>query len=354
MRNKNIKWVTGAFMSALVLLQTGCVDSFIPETKEAFDRDVNFTRTLFDPVMGHTTLYNDIFNAAYSTLPLTFEIQNMRCADGSPAPELSEYYPVKVWSKPYLGTEKNIEEINAKRTTEYRRLFDIRKHSGEMIMWGEANSSILRCQPDSGYIFDVIASNSGGFKLTQRMRLMPKREVDFEPTIYDPETGLAVAEYVTPTDIRMSTEAIGRYIDKSEVHIYFRENKDNKEPGSTLKLSFYGPDWNPINPKAFNETNWEQLFQAGFLRKDGGVTDTFVLYDMAYPLPLFRDATKYTDKNGEKAHIELKASYFYSSMSSSYRRTTYLNFDFAIYKEAHWELLFHFSSGRPQLGEIKD
>ena len=48
--------------------------------------------------------------------------------DGSPAPELEEYYPVRVWKKPYLGTEKSIEEINAKRGTEYRRLFDVRKN----------------------------------------------------------------------------------------------------------------------------------------------------------------------------------------------------------------------------------
>lgn len=70
---------------------------------------------------------------------------------------------------------------------EYRRLFDVIKHSGEIVMWGEANSGILRCQPDSGYIFNMEIANSGGFKTIKRMRLMPKREVDFEPSIYDSE-----------------------------------------------------------------------------------------------------------------------------------------------------------------------
>lgn len=352
MKNKRKSLIAKIFPFVLFWAGTSCVDKFIPETKEAFDRDVNFTKTFFDPVMGRTTLYNGYFEPAYSTLPLTFEIENIRCADGTPAPELEEFYPVKVWSKPYLGTETSIEEINAKRTIEYRRLFDIRKHSGEMVIWSEANSSILRCQPDSGYVFDVVVSNSGGYKYARNMRLMPKREVDFEPSIYDSETGLAIAEYVNPSEVYMTNEG-GWYIAPSEVHIYFRENKDNTDPGSSLKLSFYGPDWKPINPKAFNETHWDELFQAGFL-KENGVTDEYVLYDMAYPLPLFKDATKYTDKNGEKAHISLVASYLRPLLGSSYRRTVYMNFDFAIYKEAHWEILFHFAAQKPLLGEIKD
>lgn len=68
-------------------------------------------------------------------------------------------------------------------------------------MWGEANSGILRCQPDSGYVFNMNITNSGGYKVVKRMRLMPKREVDFEPSIYDSQTGLAIAEYVSPGNI---------------------------------------------------------------------------------------------------------------------------------------------------------
>lgn len=361
MKNNKILWIGG--MVALLGLQTACVDKYLPETLDAMDRDVNFTTTLYTPVMGRTTMYTNIFNSGNSTLPLTFEIQNMRHSDGTPAPELEAFYPVKVWQKPYLGTETTIDEINAKRKIEYRRLFDIRKHSGEMIMWAEANSSVVRCQPDSGYVFDVMVSNSGGYKYTKSMRLMPKREVDFEPTIYDSETGLAVAEYVTPTKGIMRTERKSQFsngvsyplIDLDGIHIYFREDKNNKEEGSTLKLSFYNPDWTPINPKAFNETNWEKLFQAGFLRKEGGLTDEYVLYDMAYPLPLFNEVNAYTDSNGEKAHISLVSSFVRKSSytGTSYRYRNYFDFDFAIYKEAHWELLFHFSEDKPKLGEIQ-
>lgn len=340
---------------SLVLTNISCVGNYLPDEKDAFDRDVNFTRTVFDPVMGHTVFYTNIFSSGNSTLPLTFEITDMQHSDGTPAPELLEYYPVRVWKKPYLGTEKSIEEINTKRGTEYRRLFDVRKHSGELVLWSEANSSILRCLPDSGYVFNMNISNSGGYKVMKRMRLMPRREVDFEPTIYDSETGLAIAEYVTPETSRMyysSSSGSSSYyyvIDPQDIHVYFRENKDKQDASTSLSISFYDPSWNVIDPRRFNETNWNDLFQAGFLKGKVGTTE--VVYDMAYPLPLFTDKTKYTDDKGEKARVKFALSYL-----SKYgtRRYSYFNFDFAIYKEAHWEMLIHFAKGMPQLGDIKD
>ena len=234
----------GASSVLLLVAGTSCMDNFLPEEKDAFDRDVNFTTTLFTPTMGHTTFYTGIFNSAQSTLPLTCEITDMMHYDGTPAPELEEYYPVRVWKKPYLGTEQSIDEINAKRGTEYRRLFDVRKNSGEIVMWSEANSSILRCQPDSGYVFNMKISNSGGFKIQKKMRLMPFREVDFEPSIYDPETGLAIAEYVSAESSSMRYEDSGdsfgsvKLVEPRDIHIYFRENKDKKDPSTSLSVSF--------------------------------------------------------------------------------------------------------------------
>lgn len=86
----------GASSVLLLVAGTSCMDNFLPEEKDAFDRDVNFTTTLFTPTMGHTTFYTGIFNSAQSTLPLTCEITDMMHYDGTPAPELEEYYPVRV------------------------------------------------------------------------------------------------------------------------------------------------------------------------------------------------------------------------------------------------------------------
>jgi hypothetical protein len=349
MRNKTVRDAVG-MCALLTVIGSGCVDIFLPESKDAFDRDVNFTQTVFEPVMGHTTFYTGIFNSANSTLPLTFEIIDLMHADGTPVPELTEYYPVRVWKTPYLGTEKSIDEINAKRGTEYRRLFDVRKHTGEFIMWSEANSSVLSCQPDSGYIFNVKVSNSGGYKITKRMRLRPKREVDFEPSIYDSNTGLAIAEYVTPDLISMrykTNELFSNMINREDVHIYFRENKDETSPSTTLTIFFYDQEWNVIHPEKFNETNFETLFRAGFLRE---ITPNHVKYDMAYPLPLFQEANAWTNASGNRAHVRFASS----SIIRGVRRAAYMELDFAIYKEAHWEMLIHFAGGMPLLGDTND
>ncbi|MDR1716086.1 MAG: DUF5007 domain-containing protein [Prevotella sp.] len=345
MKNKR-KSVIASFLAVIVMINMSCVDNFLPESKTAFDRDVAFTQTLFEPVMGHTTFYTGIFNSANASLPLTFEITDIKHTDGTPATELMEYYPVKVWRTPYLGNEKSLEEINAKRSIEYRRLFDVRKHTGEFIMWSEANSSILRCQPDSGYTFIVNVSNSGGYKTFKQMRLMPKREVDFEPTIYDSNTGLPITEYVNPDNILMQYESTNRMIDKEDVHIYFKENKDDESPNSSLTISFYDQEWKPIDPRKFNETSFDKLFQAGFLKE---ITSEQVKYDMAYPLPLFKETTSYTNTAGDKAHVRFSASYL---SRYNIRRTVYLELDLAIYKEAHWKILVHFANGFPMLGAI--
>ena len=80
-------------LCAMLLVNAGCVDKYLPDEKDAFDRNVAYTRTTFDPVMGHIVFYTDICNVANSTLPLTFEITDMMHNDGSPAPEWKSSIP---------------------------------------------------------------------------------------------------------------------------------------------------------------------------------------------------------------------------------------------------------------------
>jgi pyruvate dehydrogenase E1 component len=98
---------------------------------------------------------------------------------------------------------------------------------------------------------------------------MPKREVDFEPSIYDSQTGLAIAEYVSPETSRMRYEqnssSFSYTIEPEDIHVYFRENKDKQDGATSLSISFYDPSWNVIDPRRFNETNWGGLFQAGLI-----------------------------------------------------------------------------------------
>jgi hypothetical protein len=60
---------------------------------------------------------------------------------------------------------------------------------------------MIKAQPDSGYVFDVEMSNSGGRKYFQNMRLMPLRERPYEPSNLDPVTGQGTSISVNPSGI---------------------------------------------------------------------------------------------------------------------------------------------------------
>src|SRR5690606_21920369 len=146
----------------LLLSITSCVDKFLPSDLDSLGNDSRYTQLEYSPVLGRNTLLDNNFNPGNASQPLTFKIITMRRSDGDPAPELTENFRVQVWNRRYLGTEKSLEEIEAKRGSEYRPLFDIRKHNGAFEMWAHAKSAFVKTSPDLGYIFDVELTNSGG------------------------------------------------------------------------------------------------------------------------------------------------------------------------------------------------
>lgn len=54
------------------MLQQSCVDKFVPESLDAFDKDAGFTTTLYRPVLGRNNLISENFSPGNSTQPLTF------------------------------------------------------------------------------------------------------------------------------------------------------------------------------------------------------------------------------------------------------------------------------------------
>lgn len=339
-----------------VLLTDSCMDDFLPETLDAYDVNAGFSQTVYRPQLGRTTLFTSNFSPGSSTLPFTFEISNITRVDGSPAPELTEFYPVTVWNTPYFGDEKSLAEIEAKRTVEYRQLFQVRKHTGEFILWSPANSSFVQCAPMEGYVFDVLSQNSGGYKYTTKMSLVPTREVEFEPSNVNLETGLTISEYVNPTavgtvrfanseDRRGSGERFSVYMTTEDIQVYFRKRDDNTDPEKTLTFRFYGPDYKVINPENFNLTRWASLVHGFDMEK----TIEYVRYKVAYPVPLVQTATDYTNATGDRARISLNWDY----MTANNRRySSSISLDFAIYVEGHWEIIFVFAGGYPMFNSI--
>lgn len=331
----------------LLLQTTSCVNDLLPEVQEAFDRETNYTQQLYRPVLGKTTLFSDNFQSGNSTLPFTFEITRIVKADGSPAPELTDIFPVKVWTEPYLGDEKSIEEIEAKRSIEYRPLFEVKKHSGEFVMWANAMSSFVNCSPAKGYLFDVKVENKGGYKYFNNLQLIPFRESDFEPAIYDQETGLLIdKDYITPTVARSILLESGRYASANQIHVYLHENQENTDETKSLTFRFYNSDYTPIPPQKFKLTKWDELIH-GFNMEMG---PDYVKYDILYPIPLIQVPTKYTNEQGDMVRLR----FGYDRITSSgYRQNSLLELEFAIYKEAHWEVIVVFASGAPEFRDYE-
>lgn len=329
-----IPFLLGAWMI------TSC-NSLIPEDLDALGEDVNYITTEFAPTLGRNTNFEGaIIVGNTSSLPLDFKILNVRTVDGDPATELTDKFPIKVWKKAYTGEETSLAEIEAKREIQYRSILEVEKNSGNILMWNFGKSDWIRTQPDSCYLFDMEISNSGGRKYARRMRLKPLKERPYEPSQYDPVTGLSPNAALSPSRIQ------SLYGEKTDAFLFniqtfvFKDTK-NTSPGGSLTISVLDSMNNPIDVQRFKDTKWEEMLH-GFdpVFKDGKVT-----YQIAYPIPLINYPTKYTTPDGSMAHIDLQ---FNRIGFGGFLDQARLGFDFAIYEEGHWEIQFRFRGESPK------
>lgn len=316
-----------------------CQKSFLPSDFDAFSRDVEFSQRLYSPILGRTTVFSDNFKDDFSTKPLKFRISDIRTYDGDPAPELLKPFPVQVWTGRYTGKEKSIAEIEAKRTWEDHPLFEIREHSGEFIMWATATSSIVKAMPDSGYVFDVEVSNSGGKKYFNEMLLQPFRERKYEPNNANSITGNASSEDLRPTSVtNIIGEETGLSLSGGDISITF--NQISRAENS-LRFKFLDPQNQPINPEKFNLTNWENLIHGFDMKKE----NEHVKYQVAYPIPLVSIPTSYTNVQGNQAAISFK--YFRIGFGGM-REESKIDFNFQIFEAGEWEMIIQFTKESPK------
>ena len=131
-------------------------------------------------------------------------------------------------------------------------------------------------------------------------------------------------------------------MNEEDIKVYFREDLENtSKDNNTLTFRFMTKDYEPISPQKFSRTDWTNLVH-GF---DMEMTDDYVRYKVAYPIPLYELPTRYTNKDGDKAHVVFS---YDRLMRGTYRVRASMAFDFAIYKEGHWEIIFVFSEGNPE------
>ncbi|RBQ03044.1 DUF5007 domain-containing protein [Pedobacter miscanthi] len=342
MKTKKYFLSVAVMLSAMMLILISCKKN-LPDNRLSIANDSQYTQFIYQPTLGRNTLFTNNFTYGNSSRPLDFKIVNMRTFGGEPAPELTKLYPVKVWKTAYDGTEKSLAEIEAKRVIENHPLFEVRPHSGEFLMWAEANSNMIKAQPDSGYVFDVEMSNTGGRKYFQNMRLTPLRERPYEPSPLDPVTGQGTATSISPSGLFITGVRTNQFLSSSDVRVVF-----NKLPkglpgysGHSISFKFVDTLAQPIDPNKFALTDWGNLVHGFNMIKDA----TKVKFDVAYPVPLTAYPTKYTTTDGGAARVVFR---FDRQAFGAALLHCYLALNFKIYEEGDWEIIFQFKNDRPK------
>lgn len=325
----------------IVMIAISC-KKYLPQDRDTVGADSQFTKTVYEPVLGRTTLFSENFYQGSTSYPADFRIVNLKKRNGENADELTQNFPVLVWKKDYTGEEQSIAEIEAKRETQNRPLLEMYPHSGQIVMWGASRSSFIRTQPDSGYVFDIEVSNSGGRRFYRNMLLKPFKERPYEPSNFDPVTGQPLSNGVFASEIKIKGEAKGRYLSFYDVDVFIRKRFDVPTPGNSLRFMFLDTMYKPMNPALFSSTDWDHVVH-GFNRV---TTDTSVVYEVAYPIPLAPVATRYTvPGNPNLAHVEFTFPRLgFGGMGDNGK----LALNFAIYEPGDWEIVFAFKTDNPK------
>ena len=346
------------FLGALGL--SSCKKIFdLPQEKDFISPNMNFSTKIFEPIIGRNNLMGG-FNSDNSTAPLTFEIVNARYGDGRPYTDLFQTVPTYVWTQQYTGLETSLEEIEAKRKLEEHPLFEIRE-SGEFILWASSTNDLITPRaedstnfPQNTRFFDLKIKNSGGEELIRDLQIRPFRERPYEPSNdFNAYTGKPAPDPKAPYS-NVGRDYIRPFLDNvigEETEDPLVSNDDEKDVvvyirpftggnGHSLRFKFLNKDSLAINPVKFNETKWDKLVH-GFNMK---MTDEYVQYDVAYPIPVAEVKTYYAP-GATRAHAEIKYS---RGAFGGGRTVASFGLDFAIYKKGDWEIVFHFRSDNPK------
>lgn len=335
------KYLVFSTCVSILLVISSCKVN-IPDDIDALGEELKYNAREFVPYMGRTSTHENLISATNkTTLPLNFEILDIKDVDGVSVPNiLDRKFPVKIWKKSYTGLEKSIEEIEAKRAIEYRPAIEIQKNSGNFIFWNTTSFLDLQTSPYEGYTMDIGISNSGGSKIDRGLKLRLMKERPYEPSEYDSNTGLAWGTYVYPTDYQY-IRGVKTDLGANNIQVNVIKNYDKTSPGNTLTISVVDSLYNPIDIRKFNNTNWTGMIH-GFNHRFEGPN---AVYDVLYPLPIVKLKTPFTNSDGSKAVIMLK----YNRLNSfELLEEAFVKFEFAIYEEGHWEIRFRFARELPK------
>ncbi|SEM64309.1 protein of unknown function [bacterium A37T11] len=349
----------GTLILGVILPFSGCKKLYnLPEETLYLSPDISYTSQILEPVLGRMNILGSV-STNYSSLPITFEIKNPRYGNGKVYNDLFQVKPTYVWDAEYTGNETTLEEIESKRHLEDHPLFEV-DNNGNFILWPSSNNELIEPRSIDGEdltqnirYFDLKISNSQGSKTIKDFQFLPWRERPYDPyTDIDPYTGELVPDpldpsnpnkhdHITPSLSNVvgekSNEQLVINSEKRDVVVYIKPFEGGN--GHNLRFKFLNTDSLPINPAQFNETKWDNIIH-GFNKT---ITDKYVQYDVAYPIPLTNISTKYSS-NGN------------ASVNFSYSRLGYggilsisnISLEFKIFHPGDWEIVFHFINDNPK------
>ena len=356
--NRRLNWsVCLGFL--LVLSGTACKKLYnLPDDKEYLSTKINYDNKSIEPILGRWGLHGG-FNSDNSSFPLKFEIVNARYGDGRKVTDLFQVRPTYVWTAAYDGDETSLAQIEAKRKLEDHPLFEVRP-SGEFMTWPSATNDLVEPRPtDSSKLaqdiryFDLKVSNSGGTIVLKDFKFIPFRERPYSPdNDINHYTGEVARNPVAPNDPSQRDYIRPRLVnvvgENTRINL---ESNDNKKDvvvyirpftggnGHNLRFKFLNKDSLPMNPVVFNETKWDRLVH-GFNMQ---MTNEYVQYDVAYPIPLTSTPTRWI--SGGSAHTEF--NYSRKGFGGSLL-TAAFGLDFRIFRPGDWEIVFHFRTDNPK------
>lgn len=356
-----LKYKTLAFLVTVIAF-SGCRKIFdLPNEKDYLSTKINYTVKDFTAILGRTTLFQGAFSADNSSFPMQFEIVNPHFGDGRPANDILTKKPTLVWIGEYTGKETTLAEIEAKRKLEEHPVVEVRG-SGEIIVWNTATSDVVAprdsvVNPQDKRYFDVKVTNSGGMKIIKDLSITPSIERpyspdnDINPINGRPNTtspGGKTLIHNFPSISGMVGESTNQPLttndnNKGLVYLYIRKFQGGN--GNSLRFKFLNKDSTAIDPARFNETKWDQIVH-GFNMQ---MTEEYVQYDVAYPIPVAPIPTRFTsggvDGSGTEAHVEFS----YSRLGfGGFREKGTISQNFRIYEKGDWEIVFHFKTVNPK------
>lgn len=266
---------------SLILLVTvlfGCVEIPNPGSIATDVRYVN--RTQF-AISGNPMVIGE-FNLSTSTLPVSFNILEIKEANGGSIDALSETIPVMVYTEKIIGDETE-EELALKSATIEMPALSIDEFTGQITV--RKGNSI----PVGVYSFDIEITNTSGSKVLEDAIIIEFKE--YEVSSY--ASSMAKEPIIERVADSPNQILFVGYINDTPLHgnmIDFTEDRESGFEGIFVNDSQNGELWSVTFPVVPSTTtcNWKMIDEEGVITYDGASFDFTIGRPGSYVVRIYK------------------------------------------------------------------